>query len=281
MTFNLQSLIDMPLATRDAIDYAERVLRSMPQVEMPVKHYFGDGVYAREIFIPKNTILTGRIHKFNDLNIVHYGDIDVLSTNGFKRVGPCTFTGKAGTKQIGYAYEDTLWTTFHATTETDLAVLDRILFEDDGSESMFDWATGKVKEDPIQRDRQDFLAMLDKYGIPEEVVYRESRDKRNIVHLDMAALDVEIKRSLIQGRGVFCKRDLLGNSCVGAARINGRRTQLGRLTNHSKYPNCTLFVDASGDIGLGTLRTILAGEELTVDYRQSLSLAGVRKRGVQ
>lgn len=281
MTFNLQSILDLPLATRGAIDYAEKILKSMPQVEMPIKHYFGDGIYAREIFIPKNTILTGRIHKHNDLNVVHYGDIDVLSTNGFKRVGPCTFIGKAGTKQIGYAYEDTLWTTFHATTETDLEVLDRTLFEDEGDASMFDWATGKVKEEPAQRDRRDFLAMLEEYGIPEHIVYQESRNKQNIVHLNLDVLDLEVKHSPIQGRGVFCKRDLCGHGYVGAARINGRRTQLGRLTNHSKYPNCYLSKDELGDIALCSLRPILAGEELTVDYRQSLSLAGIQKRGVQ
>jgi hypothetical protein len=40
------------LSTRDKIFAAEAFLKEQPQVDIPVQHYFSQGVYAREITIP-------------------------------------------------------------------------------------------------------------------------------------------------------------------------------------------------------------------------------------
>jgi hypothetical protein len=266
----------MELLTLDGIIKAERIMKSMQLVEFPVKHYFSDGTYAREIFIPKGSLLTGRVHKNSDLNIVHYGDMDVMTSHGFKRVGPCTFTAKAGTKQIGYAYEDTLWTTIHATDETDLAVLDRILYEDEGDDTVYDFATGKIKETSQVRDRRDFLEMLDGTPFTPAMVYHQSRNKSDIVNINLDCHGIRVGRSSIQGRGCFAEREISESDCIGPARISGRRTQLGRFINHAKYPNCDLKKDRNGDIYVVPLRCIHMGEEITVDYRQALALAGIQ-----
>lgn len=85
----------------------------------PVHHHC-NGVYAREILIPKDTVLVGEIHLQDQINIVSKGKIRVATEGGVKEIeAPCTFISPAGTKRAGYALEDTVWTVFHATQSTD------------------------------------------------------------------------------------------------------------------------------------------------------------------
>jgi hypothetical protein len=109
------------LKTIDDIFSLEKAMLSMDQLPLDVTHHFSKGVYARQMFIPKGTILTGKLHKHNHLNVMLYGDIEVATEDGSKRMTePCMFESKAGTKRAGFAHEDTVWITIHATKETDL-----------------------------------------------------------------------------------------------------------------------------------------------------------------
>lgn len=90
-------------------------------VELPLTHHFSKGVYAREIKMPKGSMLVGKIHKHQNLNILSGGEVSVLSVDGVIRVkAPYTFVGSPGAKRVIYAHEDVTWTTIHATTETDV-----------------------------------------------------------------------------------------------------------------------------------------------------------------
>lgn len=78
------------------------------------------GVYARELRIPKDTTLVGEIHKHAHINVVSQGRIRVLTEDGITEIqAPCTFISKPGVKRVGFAIEDTVWTVFHATSNTD------------------------------------------------------------------------------------------------------------------------------------------------------------------
>jgi len=75
------------VSMRDKVNAIEAEMRRMPQLDMPVKHHFANkgtphGTYARELFIPKGTVLTGKIHKFEQINIMSKGDISVLTEDG-------------------------------------------------------------------------------------------------------------------------------------------------------------------------------------------------------
>lgn len=118
--------------TRAQIERAERALAAMPTRihELPVVHHFAPGVYARELHIPAGVALTGATHKTEHLNVVSAGDITVWTEQGMKRIqAPYTFVSKPGTKRIGYAHADTVWTTFHVTDETDLAKIEAEVIE--------------------------------------------------------------------------------------------------------------------------------------------------------
>ena len=52
----------------------------------PLKHTFADGLYIREIFMPKGQIVSTGIHKVEHPYFVHKGDVSVLTDEGIKRV---------------------------------------------------------------------------------------------------------------------------------------------------------------------------------------------------
>lgn len=109
-----------PQITHFIIDLEQRMLK-LPQLEIPVKHYHGFDAYAREVEIPKGTVLTGAIYKQEHINILSKGEISVLSIDGglVRIKAPCTIVSSAGVKRLAYAHEDCVWTTIFGTNESD------------------------------------------------------------------------------------------------------------------------------------------------------------------
>lgn len=87
----------------------------------PLTHEFCDGLYVRTIFMPKGMLIVSKIHKHTHPAFILSGKVSVLDEKGIKFVeGPCKFITPAGTKRVLYTHEDTVWTTVHATKETEL-----------------------------------------------------------------------------------------------------------------------------------------------------------------
>lgn len=108
----------------------ESYLRQYPQQECPLTHVFTTGIYARQIFIPKGTIIVGKIHRHDHLNFISVGDVTVVTKDGRERIkGPCTMVSTKGTKRALIAHADTVWTTIHAnpTDETDLERMESLI----------------------------------------------------------------------------------------------------------------------------------------------------------
>ncbi|WP_208456700.1 hypothetical protein [Burkholderia vietnamiensis] len=106
------------------LDYVNRLeaeVSKLPQAACPVWHHFAPGLYARQMFIPAGTVLTGAVHKTEHLCIVS-GDIDVTTDDGVRRITAQQLVIKSapGAKRAGFTHADTFWTTVHATDETDL-----------------------------------------------------------------------------------------------------------------------------------------------------------------
>lgn len=103
---------------RQAIQNYEDALRKLPQAVLDVFHHFSAGVYLRELRIPADTHLTGKIHRYPCLNIVVQGEIEVATDKGNKRiVAPAIFESPPGTKRAGYTITDTIWITAHSFPE--------------------------------------------------------------------------------------------------------------------------------------------------------------------
>lgn len=117
----VQPAVSFGMTRRAHVLRLEESISKMPQVECPVWHHFAPGLYARKMLIRKGTVLTGAVHKTEHLCIIS-GDIEVTTDDGVKRItdAHAIINSKPGAKRAGYAHEDTVWTTVHATSETDL-----------------------------------------------------------------------------------------------------------------------------------------------------------------
>ena len=121
VTYGAGFEVEKPKTMRQKVEGIEALMSAMPNVDLPVINHFSKGVYARELHIPAGTVLTGKIHKFDNFNILSKGEISVLTENGVERVSaPFSIVSPAGTKRIAYAHTDCIWTTIHGTELTDL-----------------------------------------------------------------------------------------------------------------------------------------------------------------
>lgn len=137
-----------PSEMRSKILALEAKLRGLTQIECPVKHHFAPGVYMRELFIPKGTTLTGKIHKTEHLNILSQGELTVWTEDGMKRLTASTvIKSQPGIKRVGYAHENSVWITVHHNMDDgqDVEKIEEMLIA-----RSFDEALGFVQPKQIQ-----------------------------------------------------------------------------------------------------------------------------------
>lgn len=127
------------MTARDKVNIFETEMRKHEPRVCPVTHHFAKGVYAREVFLPADTLAVGRIHKYEQINILSQGRIDVLTEDGMLTVSaPFTIVSPPGTKRLVYAHEDSVFTTIIATDETDLDTIeDRLTVATDAEFAAF------------------------------------------------------------------------------------------------------------------------------------------------
>jgi hypothetical protein len=83
----------------------------------PLKHDFSDDMYVREIFIPKGTVIVGKIHKHKHPNFLMSGEVKVVTEEGVETLkGPLSMISEAGTKRALHAITDLVWITVHSNT---------------------------------------------------------------------------------------------------------------------------------------------------------------------
>jgi len=96
----------------------------------PLKHSFSDGIYVREIFIPKGTLLTGKIHKHEHPNFLMSGEVLVVTENNGRELlkAPLSIISPSGTKRALYTLTDVVLITthFNPTNTQDLEELEKI-----------------------------------------------------------------------------------------------------------------------------------------------------------
>lgn len=121
---------DTQIAKLDAVCRLEQAILQGPQIDLRTEHVLSGGVYARTIFIPAGTALTGATHKKDHVNVV-CGDISVTTDEGVKRItGYHVLPSKAGIKRAGIAHADTVWTTLCKTDLTDIEDIEDELVEE-------------------------------------------------------------------------------------------------------------------------------------------------------
>ena len=93
------------------------------KAELPLEHLHAPGLYARELTLPRGTFAIGEIQKFPHISVISKGEISMLNEcGGITRVkAPCTIVSKPGVRKVGFAHEDTVWTTVHSMADCAIA----------------------------------------------------------------------------------------------------------------------------------------------------------------
>lgn len=121
------------IVARDSVERLQAAMLELPQAELPTKHYFADGMYARELFRPAGTTIVGKVHIREHFYIVLCGEVTVVGETAERVVGPKVLISKPGTKRAVYAHTDAICMTVHRTPFTDLEDIERDLVEPDES----------------------------------------------------------------------------------------------------------------------------------------------------
>lgn len=258
------------------VNAVEAEMLALPQVDCPVTHRFGPGVYIREVFMPKGAWVVGHYHTTPHINIMLTGVIGLMNDDGTETVlhAPQTFVAQPGRK-VAYIYEDVIWQNVHATDETDVEKLEDMFL--DKSAAYLDHY--RVQRPNGSEDQEDFYAAIAEYGFDPLTVREISEAEDDQIPFPPGDYKVRVAASPIEGKGLFATGSFGVNELIVPARLDGKRTPAGRYTNHGKTPNAEMVMDEYGDIYLFSTREIAGckggalGEEITIDYRQALGLA--------
>ena len=131
-------LINMPATNlpapvaRAKIMSIQQACQALPDGERidespPLKNWLAPGIYAREIHLPGNTVVVGRVHRHRHFNIISKGSITCYTEFGLEtHTAPASFISEPGTKRVVLTHEDAIWTTIHPnpSNETDISKLE-------------------------------------------------------------------------------------------------------------------------------------------------------------
>lgn len=266
------------------VEEAEKAMLQLPQVDCPIVHHFGPNLCIREVFMPKGTMAVGHKQKFKHMNILLKGKVMMLNEDGSTKVleAPFMFEGEPGRK-IGYVLEDMVWQNIYSTELKDTNEVEAFFIEKSD-----DWQKDQNIKLSIQKvakeaDRNDYIKLLDECGIKHEIAREQSENKDD--QISVFSNVVRVADSAIEGKGLFLTSPVKSGDVICQARVNGKRTQAGRYTNHSVFPNAKMVLLPNNDIDLVAISDIdgckggSLGEEITIDYRQALSLSGINFKG--
>lgn len=265
--------------TEADVQAIERAAGEAEQINCPVTHHFGPGVYIREVFLPAGTAVIGHSHRHAHLNVMLSGRLTIIGMDGTTRelTAPQTFIAAPGRK-IAYVHEDVRWQNIYATPETDIETLEDALFEKSESFRLGQQARQALLGYDKSADRADYAAAIAEHGFDPETVQAIVDNDADLIPFPAGSYKVMLATSPIHGRGLFATGNIASGEVIAPARIDGKRTPAGRYINHAREPNAAME-RRGGDIVCVATRAIRGcdggtlGEEVTIDYRRALELA--------
>ena len=117
------------LTVEGAMKHGERKM----QETLPVKHDLKDGLYTREIFMPKDTLVVSFIHKQNHPSFFLSGEMSVLNDKGdIERIkAPMKVMTEIGTQRVAYMHEDCVWVCVYRTDKETIEEAEKDSFTED------------------------------------------------------------------------------------------------------------------------------------------------------
>jgi hypothetical protein len=238
-----------------------RQIKSLPQRCCPTTHYFGPGIYVRQMLIPPNTVAIGHYHTTEHLcslimgRMMFFPDADNYQIHN----APHTFLSAPGHKRV-YALS-------YSMVQNIFPNPDNIRDLDELEDLFVDKSMVPVDLLPsynAEADRRDFAA-LNYHAVGPDRYYELPPGFETALGY---------RKSPIHGKGVFLSIAFGQGEYIAPYRIDRKYTMLAKYLNHSRRPNCRLVKTSSGNIHLVASRYIMGcvgdslGEELTINYRE-------------
>jgi len=99
--------------------------------DLGIIHNFSDGLYAKQMHVPKGFIVGTHEHKYSHLSILAKGKVIVRTDDSEKVVeAPACLEIVANKLHSIEALEDAVWFCIHATNETDVDKVDQVLIKE-------------------------------------------------------------------------------------------------------------------------------------------------------
>lgn len=271
---------NIQVITEEKVQTLEKHFLNEKQADCPVTHIFAPNIYIRQVFIPAGTFSIGHYQTTEHLNIMLKGRVTMVNEDGShtELTAPQTFVAKPGRK-IGYIHEDMIWQNVYSTDETDVEKLEAMFLK-----KSITWQEHQNSQNLLltldhSSDVEDYYLAISEYGFDHETVRKQTENLEDQIPMPYGDYKIMIADSKIDGKGVFATGNFEEGEVIAPARINGKRTPVGRYTNHSKNINAIMVLRDNGDIDLVAKKAITGcqggnlGQEITIDYRQAISLA--------
>jgi quercetin dioxygenase-like cupin family protein len=105
-------------------------LKGVFDIDLGTVHHFSDGLYAKEMKIPKGYIAGSHEHSYSHLSILAKGSVIVRTDFEEKSYSaPACIEIKSGLHHSIQALEDSVWFCIHATDEKDASKVDEVLIK--------------------------------------------------------------------------------------------------------------------------------------------------------
>lgn len=256
-----------------SIPNLEKAMLQQEQADAPVYHHFAPGIYIRELHLEAETLAVGHHHKTAHLNICLKGKLTLFNEDKTETVieAPAQLIAQPGRK-VAYIHDDIVWLNVFATEETNVERLEEMFFDKSKV-----WEDNQPEQEQRNEDVDDFDLFLKEFNFTADEVRKISESRFDQMVFPQGSYNVAVYDSNIEGKGLFATAPFKSGDMIAPARIGLKRTPAGRYANHAKTPNAKM-VEIGNNIHLKAIKDIEGskggrpGEEITVDYRQTVSL---------
>ncbi len=104
-----------PVELAEAVMKLQAVMLAMPQIDIPIEHYFAPGIYMRQMTMPEGSTVVGKIHKHEHYCILSKGKVSVVTGDAVKTFeAPAVIHAMPGAKRALHAITETVWLNVHS-----------------------------------------------------------------------------------------------------------------------------------------------------------------------
>lgn len=126
---NIKVFKEQILSLNGSVEAGTKEINEM----FPLKHNLQDGLYTREILMPKGSLVVSFIHKQNHPSFFMSGEMSVLLDTGeVKRIkAPMKVMTEIGTQRVAYMHEDCIWICVYKTDKKTIEEAEKDVYTQD------------------------------------------------------------------------------------------------------------------------------------------------------